>query len=98
MAEQIMKKQLDVPENTSLYAGMISFIHETLPKISLLIAKRVAIRFFTSFKNDKRKETFFTLELIGDLVNYNVVCIFKIHMTHHYCFLFSSMNEFMKMF
>ncbi len=88
LARSVIEAQSISPNNTNVYAALVSVINTKFPQISLLICKRVIYSFREYFVADERKKTFITIKFIAHLINQNIVCIFVINTTAYYCFFY----------
>ncbi|CAF4631754.1 unnamed protein product, partial [Rotaria sp. Silwood2] len=69
LACAIIQAQDESPDNTKVYAALISIINPKFPQISQLICKRVISLYRESFMADKRKKTFIMIKFLTHLIN-----------------------------
>ncbi|CAF2650526.1 unnamed protein product [Rotaria sp. Silwood2] len=73
LANSIIEAQFASPNNTNLYAALVSVVNTKFPQISLLICKRVIHSYREYFVADERKKTFIAIKFIAHLVNQKIL-------------------------
>ncbi len=88
LARAIIAAQIKLPNNTSVYAALVSIINRKFPQIGELISKQLLSSFRQTYQLNDKSRCLASTKFIAHLINQNIVCIFVINTTAYYCFFY----------